>query len=284
MFMAEHLRSGRPAAVKLISENKRKSDGQRAQTRREMKALTSLDHPNVVKILAEYEHEGEFFLAMEYLAGTSVHTYLEQAGCLPIGEAAAIAQGVARALHHTHERGLIHRDVKCSNVILVDGSGSLTDRVKLIDFGSATFLGIEQRDHQGTPAYMAPELLDGRQDASIQSDIYGVGVMLFRMCLGRLPLDTGQLELLRRRELSPQIWPDLVADSPAEIQCVLERALTFEPAARWPSARAMAEALDPLADRRSGIGSIGPEPQGRLLTPTHPITPFESDSVNRVSP
>jgi len=283
VFMAEHLRSGRPAAVKLISADKRQSAERQAQTRREVQALASLDHPNVVKILAEYEHQGEFFLAMEYLAGTSVHTYLEQAGCLPIGEAAAIAQGVARALHHTHERGLIHRDVKCSNVILMDGAGSLTDRVKLIDFGSATFLGIEQSEQQGTPAYMAPELLGDCQDASIRSDIYGVGVMLFRMCLGHLPLDSHQLELLRRRELSPQVWTDLVSDSPAEIQCVLERALTFEPASRWPSARTMAEALDPLADKRSGIGSIGPEPQGRLLTPTHPITPFESDSVNRVS-
>lgn len=280
VFMAEHLVSGQPAALKLITSNRSQPAKRHTQTRLEVRALTLLDHPNVVKILAEYEHHGDIFLAMEYLSGLSMSDYLARVGTLSVGEAAAVIQGVARALGHTHSRGLVHRDVKCSNVVLINESGVLADRIRLIDFGSASFLGNEQKEYAGTPAYMAPEVLSASGRATAQSDVFSAGVMLFRLSTGRLPDEVSEKDGSWQAHFSPSLWRDLASEVPSELRAIFERAIAFERGERWPNAKALAKALDPLADQRLTSGEMAAEPARGVLTPTHPITPFESPYSN----
>lgn len=276
VFMAEHLISGQAAAVKVISTGVGPSAKRRAQIRIEMQALARLDHPNIVRILADYEQEGTFFLAMEYLSGTSIHSCLEEFGALTTGEAAAIALGVAKALHHTHENGLVHRDVKCSNVILTSRPGDLSSRTRLIDFGSATILGSSYQDHQGTPEYMAPELLDRSQAASIQSDLYSLGLMLLRMCTGHAPYDSRRSMSSRRRPSATPVGLDHLTSASEELRPILVKTMALEPRDRWSSAIELADALVPFADQNSVLASEFRESRGGVLTPTHPLTPFDA--------
>jgi serine/threonine-protein kinase len=169
------------------------------------------------------------------------------------GVAAAVGQSVAQALAYVHSTGFVHGDVKCSNIMILREGRQLEKRVKLIDFGSADRLGgsAERRErHLGTMSYLAPEMLFERVKASQRTDVYGLGVSLFRMCTGRFPFAGETARGVSESTLggrSPRVR-DIEPEVPAGLEQAIARAIEPDPRVRWASAEAFAEALAPYAD------------------------------------
>ena len=215
--------SALPAASGLISE---------AQT------LAKVRHPNVVTVHGADVREGRAGLWMELLNGRTLETWLRDNGPQGAGEATAIGQDVCRALAAVHAAGLVHGDVKAQNVMREEGG-----RIVLMDFGAGQVQGTTDA-LAGTPLYLAPEVLAGAP-ATIRSDIYSLGVLLFHLLTSRYPCSAADLEGLRTahaqgarvhlRDLRPDLTGPLVD--------AVERALEPDPALRFATAGSMERAL-----------------------------------------
>ena len=185
---------------------------------------------------------------MEYVDGEDLGSLLRRIGRLPTDKALEIARKLCAGLAAAHEKGILHRDLKPGNVML-DGRG----QVLLTDFGLAglaeDFEGAEVRN--GTPAYMAPEQLAGKE-VTVRSDIYALGLVLYEIFTGKLPFESNTLaELVRAQKESAPVSPStLVRDLDPMVERVILRCLQAKPALRPASALAVAAALpgsDPLA-------------------------------------
>jgi hypothetical protein len=222
---------------------------------REGRALAKVQHSNVVQVFGIEAHGSRVGLCMELVSGETLGALLRSRGLLSHGEATVVGEDVCRAL------AAVHAAVKAQNVMR-DKAG----KIVLMDFGTGhdTEGGARRpRDVVGTPVYMAPEVLDG-EPASVQSDVYAVGVLLYHLVTGHYPVEGGTvLDLIdahkagRRRPLLER-RPDL----PMPFVQVVSRALASNPAERWPSAGAMLEALGEEHDRtrddaRTWIGTLG---------------------------
>ena len=225
---------------------------------REANALRLLEHPNLVAAVDVFVEAGQLFLVMEKVDGitlTKRNANTEQ----PLTPRAAlvIARQILEGVDHAHTQGLVHRDLKPDNILLVDMGG--WDRVKLIDFGIVKLIGDVAAAFGaaaltrtglvfGTPAYMAPEqalgrLVDGR------ADVYAVGIMLYEMLAGRVPFkDPDPVVVMRQQvKLEPPSLREVTSDAAwctPELVALVDGALIKEPDHRFASARAMIEALD----------------------------------------
>ena len=207
-----------------------------------------LEHPGIVRVL-DAGLEGERgWIAMEPVAGSDLHRYAQPRRLLPEAVVLKVGERVALALGHAHRAGVVHRDVKPSN-ILVDWNADL---IKLSDFGMARLADAERTRTGlvlGSPAYMAPELLAGAPP-SPASDIYALGVTLFQLLAGRLPFVDGNLgELLRQVATQPP--PDLHAlrpEIPPAVAACVARMLAKMPAERPAGAERLAAELRALGE------------------------------------
>jgi protein kinase-like protein len=243
VYRAEDLKLGQPVALKFLPEP---IDEARLQLfYREVRVGREVAHPNVCRIYDLVEADGRHFLAMEYVDGEDLASLLRRIGRLPVDKALDLARGICGGLAASHEKGVLHRDLKPANV-MVDGRG----QPRITDFGLAAPPGDTGADSTaGTPAYMAPEQLAG-QPASVRSDVYALGLVLYEMFTGRRRFEASTLrELLDlHREAGP---PSLsgVRDLEPAVERVVVRCLEEDPAARPPSVRAILAALpggDPL--------------------------------------
>ena len=235
----------RNIAIKILHAHV-EDDRLRQRLLREGRALAKVQHANVVQVFGVEAHGSRVGLCMELVSGETLAGVLRSRGRLSHREAAGVGEDVCRALAAVHAAGYVHRDVKAQNVMR-DKAG----KIVLMDFGTGhdTAGGDRRpRDIVGTPVYMAPEVLDG-QPASVQSDVYAVGVLLYHLVSGQYPVEGGTLlDLIdahkagRRRPLLEH-RPDL----PMAFVQLVSRALAPNPAERWPSAGAMLEALGRLA-------------------------------------
>jgi CheY-like chemotaxis protein len=254
VFRGTHLQLGRDVAVKVF----RPSPGNDtplglARFRAEGAAACRVDHPNVVAVLdSGISETGIAYLVMELLVGHSLAVELEQKRVLPASRALEIAIPVCRALAAAHDAGVVHRDIKPSNVFLHAGRGS--DVVKVVDFGIAKLLGeAPEEPHQdatmggtivGSPSYMSPERLLG-EPYDQRCDVYSVGVMLYQMLSGELPLESSATRVplgIRRMFEEPRPLRELVPTLPAGLESVVVKALARSPEQR-PSAEELAFAL-----------------------------------------
>ncbi len=236
----------RNIAIKILHEHVA-DDRLRQRLLREGRALAKVQHANVVQVFGVEADGNRVGLCMELVSGETIAGVLRSHGLLSHREAAVVGEDVCRALAAVHAAGYVHRDVKAQNVMR-DKAG----KIVLMDFGTghdAAGGDRRPRDLVGTPAYMAPEVLEG-QPASVQSDIYAVGVLIYHLVTGQYPVEGGTLlDLIdahksgRRRALLER-RPDL----PMTFAHVVSRALAPNPAERWPSAGAMLEALGGLRD------------------------------------
>jgi hypothetical protein len=260
---------GRHVAIKVmrtdIGSSARSQFAQRFL--REAALAGRLHHPNIVTVFDFGDDGGVLYVAMELLRGRTLHKALKD-GPLPNEEAARIGIGVARGLRHAHEQGMIHRDVKPLNVMLVrDDEGR--EQPKLMDFGLVKSMKSEDESmtvvgqFMGTPAFMAPEQARG-QAVDPRTDLYALGVMLYRMLTGKLPFEADHplgFAVLHQSEPIPpmaELAPDVKVS--VELEQIVRRAMAKKPDDRFPDAAAMAEALERWLEWRTRPSPTVPPP------------------------
>src|SRR5881409_3485707 len=251
VYLAEHVHLGRLTAVKVLCPPLCEDDPDAEQRfRQEALLVARVRHPGVAQVY-DFDRlpDGQFLLAMEYVPGDTVAQQLERDGPFPVPEAIRVLRTVADALNHVHWIGILHGDLKPQNIMLGPGGD-----VKLLDFGVAhemAQLVAADRFRPGTLAYMSPDQLLG--DAlGPASDIYALGVVFYEMLTGRLPHAGRTVAELRTQRLLRQPIPVhwLRPIVPRELGEAVARALHPEPAERWPSALAFAQAAErSLLDR-----------------------------------
>ncbi|HET7121690.1 MAG TPA: protein kinase [Solirubrobacterales bacterium] len=239
----------RTVAVKILAEHL--SDDERfvARFRREALAVAKLIHPNIVQVYDTGVDEGRYYMVMEYVEGRSGAQILQRSGPVDPEIAAEIGIQACAGLDYAHRRGIIHRDVKPGNLMVVGGpvgGGEMT--VKLTDFGIAR--AIEQtRITQvgsvvGTAAYLAPEQVRG-EEATPATDVYALGVVLYQFLTGRLPYEGSSLAELAVRQQNEKPLPPSTYNSevPEPLGAAVLRALEGDPNRRYGSAGELATGL-----------------------------------------
>lgn len=248
----------RQVALKLLKAG---PDPERARARfaAERRHLSSVDHPDIVKILdAGAAPDGRLYVAMELIRGDPVTRFAERTGLSPRGRVALTAR-IARAVHHVHQRALIHRDLKPSNILIEPSEDG--PRPRIIDFGIATAV---ERSHRpgwtaegtpiGTPRYAAPEQSTHAHATDTRADVYAIGMILCELLTGSLPREPARPHAPTGPEGSytPAVHPAAAPGlDPArrrfvrgDLSRIILKATAFEPAHRYDSAAALADDLD----------------------------------------
>ena len=232
----------RDVALKLFPVTPENSAALSSRVLREGSLLAKIRHRNVVVVHGVERSNGFVGLSMEFIHGRTIEDELRARGPLSAEEATPIGVDLCQALAAVHGRGLVHRDVKAQNVMREDGG-----RTVLMDFGAGTELATGLRrplDTAGTPLYLAPELFDGRP-ATRASDIYSLGVLLYRMVTREYPVDGADRSQIERAHREGQVTRlrDVRPDLPSTFIQTVERALSPDPAARPQTAGELEAAL-----------------------------------------
>jgi eukaryotic-like serine/threonine-protein kinase len=284
VHMATDLILERTVAVKILAEHL--SDDERfvERFRREALAVAKLIHPNIVQVYDTGIDEGRHYIVMEYVQGRSGAQILQRHGPLDGETTAEIGAQACAGLDYAHRRGIIHRDVKPGNLMIVGGpvgGGEMT--VKLTDFGIAR--AVEQtRITQvgsvvGTAAYLSPEQVRG-EEATPATDVYALGVVLYQFLTGRLPYEGSTLaELAVRQQNEKPLPPSTYNDEvPETLGAAVLRALEGDPARRYASASELAGGLElglhgedvtlPMEEGTAATNVLGSETATRHLDQT----------------
>ena len=197
VYLARDTRLHRPVALKALPPHLFRDDRMRARLKQEARAAAALSHPSIATIYALEEIGDQIFIASEFLEGRTLRREFES-GPLSAARALDMARSIAAGLQHAHERGIVHRDLKPENIMV-----TVTGAVKILDFGLAQFEDpsvtrlTEAGVIAGTPPYMAPEQLLGKQ-TSARTDQFAFGVMLYEMLTGRHPFGSSLPEILAK--------------------------------------------------------------------------------------
>jgi hypothetical protein len=260
VYRANDLLLSSAVALKFLPEETARDARALDRFHNEVRIARQVSHSNVCRVYDIGEVEGLPFLSMEYVDGEDLASLLRRIGRLPSDKALDIARRLCAGLAAAHERGVLHRDLKPAN-IMIDGRGE----PRITDFGLAAVAGnLEAAEiRHGTPAYMAPEQLAGRE-VSRQSDIYALGLVLYEMFTGKRAFEAGSLaELMRMQEQAkPASITSTVKDLDPAIERVILRCLSPDPRNRPASALAVAAALpggDPLAAALAAGETPSPE-------------------------
>jgi len=242
VYLAEDTRLERQVAIKIMHEHLTDDGDYAVKFIREARHTARLAHPNIMSVFDQGHVDDTLYLVMEYLPGMTLRDLLNDYGTLTIEQSLDITQAVLQALSVAHREGILHRDVKPENVILVNDG-----RIKIGDFGlarpvnSATDTG---KSLLGTVAYIAPELLT-RSQADNRSDLYSVGIMLYEMLTGKQPF-TGETPMQVAVQHAQQPLPFASESNPTvsrAVDDVIQWATQKNPADRPKDARAMLDAL-----------------------------------------
>jgi serine/threonine-protein kinase len=260
VYRADDLKLGQPVALKFLPRALAKDAVRRERFFAEVRITRGLAHPNICRVYDIGEFEGQHFLSMEFIDGEDLASLIQRIGYLPNEKALDIARQLAAGLAAAHDRGVLHRDLKPAN-IMIDGHG----RVRVTDFGLAIAAGEDTQTAEmfGTPAYMAPEQFAGK-GASVRSDIYALGLILYEIFSGRKAFTaTTIVELRAHKEGQPPTAPsDIRQGVDPIVERVIMRCLERDPRGRPASAAQLAAALpggDPLAAALAAGETPSPE-------------------------
>jgi len=256
VFKAWHTGRNCVVALKVIHPKLLADPQAVARFQREMRMVTQLSHPNIVKAFDDNPIGVTQFYAMEFIQGTDLGKLVELSGPLPVEQACDVVRQVALGLQHAHEKGLVHRDIKPANIVRLHDSS----QVKLLDMGLTRLrqqsnpddTPVHELTHQGammgTPDYISPEQARDARSVDIRADIYSLGCTLFYVLTGQLPFPGGSLmEKIHRHIQAPA--PDtakLRPDVPGEVAAVVARMMAKKPDDRFQVPAEVAAALSPF--------------------------------------
>lgn len=276
VYRAAHTRIASLFAIKVLYGDVAYEPTMQSRFAREAEVVSCLQSRHIVRVV-DFGEDELLYLAMEYLDGPSLASVIARDGRFHPRRAVEVARQIARGLAHAHERGVIHRDLKSANVMIV-AEDDEPEVAKLLDFGIARMRGGSRMTEvgmvMGTPHYMAPEQFVG-SDVDARADLYALGVILYEMLAGALPFDEDSvLEMARRHATSPPPPLTAIAGDPDArgLERIVGRLLAKAPDDRFPSARAL---LDSLRELDRPVSEIGSEPTVaaglRHLAVTEPI-------------
>jgi serine/threonine protein kinase len=260
VYEAHHPTVSRRVAVKVLHLSLSALPKMVGRFSREVQIVNLLRHPNIVEIFEVGSlPDGRPFYVMEYLEGKTLHELLQNRGRMPPEEVLSLIEPVCAALEAAHAAGVVHRDVKASNICVVDGEPRT---VKLLDFGIAkltgpndSIVGLTSAGRQvGTMTIMAPEQFTGGV-VDLRVDIYALGILLYRLLTGRFPFDArSPLDLARQHMEEPAPRPSQRTPLPPALDAVVLRCLEKLPERRFESVTALLEAL------RAAVVRVGGSP------------------------
>jgi tRNA A-37 threonylcarbamoyl transferase component Bud32 len=252
VYKARHPTLNRTLAIKVLSEYFKDDSDFNQRFAREAEMMTQLRHPNIITIYDYGQQDGLPYIVMEYLSGETLSNILKTRGCLALEESLPLLRDLASALDYAHEQGIVHRDIKASNVIvepLTTASRGRTQRAVLMDFGIARFTGERTKltmtgDMMGTADYISPEQIQGVADLDGRTDQYSLGVLAYWMVAGKKPFERNNTWAMIKSHLEEPppdprelvLIPDLAARA-------IMRALAKKPEERFASAGEFIEAL-----------------------------------------
>jgi eukaryotic-like serine/threonine-protein kinase len=254
VFKARHALLDRLVALKVLRAELLERPNALERFRREIQAAGKLTHPNVVLAHDANQVGDTFFLVMEYVAGTDLARLLKQRGRLPPAEGADYVRQAALGLQHAHEHGLVHRDVKPSNLMLTAAGGV----VKVLDLGLARLQAeanassgslTREGDVMGTPDYIAPEQAMDSRSADVRADVYSLGCTLYHLLTGQPPFPGGSVpqKLFQHQQATPTPVEQLCPEVPPGLAAVVSRMMEKRPDDRYQTPGAVAAALTPFA-------------------------------------
>jgi len=265
IYRAHDVQLDRDVAVKLLRPEYGRDPDFLGRLREEARSAASLGHANIVAVHDYGEADSGPYIVMELIDGQDLASLIRQNGPLPPRQAARIAIEIAKGLHAAHVRGIVHRDVKPSNVLV-----SRDGRVKVADFGIARAVAESQMTLPGTTMgsvhYFSPEQARG-EPATAASDVYALGIVLFEMLTGQRPFTgdgAASVAVARLNAVPPK--PSSIRPSiPPVLDTIVERAMALDPIRRFPSAAAFANALEGFLAERPDAAAAGAAAAGAAV-------------------
>ncbi len=283
VYKALHTKLDRVVALKVLPKGRIDSEHAVARFEREMKAVGRLSHPNIVQAHDAREIDGQHFLVMEYVDGQDLNELVRCIGPMPVADACEMTRQAALALQCAHEHGLVHRDVKPSNLMITSGG-----QIKLLDLGLARFQAEDAPagrevtaagQTMGTPDYMAPEQIADTHTVDIRADIYALGCTFYKLLAGRPPFSGPDYKTAFDKQTGhvkdqPPPIGRIRMDLPDELVAVIDKMLSKDPAERFATPAEVATVLEPFA--------AGCDLPGMLKQAARIISPDE-DSLSEIS-
>jgi serine/threonine-protein kinase len=281
VYRGTHEKTGKPAAIKVVSTEYAHGGKIRDRFDREAEILQQFRHPNIVRFLAVGRFRGTSYIAMEYIQGDTLDKIIQDRGPLPWREVVELSIQTCEALHYAHEHGVVHRDLKPSNLMI-----SAEGKLKLTDFGIAKDLDATQLTGTGrtlgTAAYMAPEQIRGTPPVSHKTDLYALGVVLYQMLVGKAPFEGNTPVVLMHSHLNePPPRPSAkVAEIPKKLDDLVVSLMAKSPTDRPWDAAAVGVKLTELrdkADKGAAVKMVWPAANPASSNPPRAVA--SSDTV-----
>ncbi|MEA2205038.1 MAG: eukaryotic-like serine/threonine-protein kinase [Blastocatellia bacterium] len=291
VYRGIHVLMDKKVAVKVLRPSLAADDTIVARFSREAKAASRIAHPHALSVTDFGESEnGVVFLVMEYLDGETLKNVIRNDGPMPLARVVEIMRQVGGALDAAHAEGVIHRDLKSDNIMLMEANGG--DWAKVLDFGIAK---IKERTGSydpgitapnliiGTPQYMSPEQCSQSSELDSRSDNYSLGVILYEMLIGHVPF-TGEsptaIMMKHLQEPPPSVLEER-DDLPASVGRVVARALAKRPGDRYQSAGDLVDALIKAASDQAPLAAAAGVTTDRILVPTSPNSPAMNTAADQ---
>ena len=266
VYLARDLQHGRPVALKVLHPDLAASLGAE-RFQREIRLVANLQHPHILGVYDSGDVDGNLWFTMPFVDGESLRDRISREKQLPVNEAARICREAALALDYAHRQGVVHRDIKPDNILLIDGQAMVAD------FGIARSVGSGEALTQtgmsiGTPGYMSPEQASGESNVDARSDVYALGCMLYEMLAGEPPFSgpNAQAVIVRVMTETPRPITSVRSSVSPALANAVARALSKSPADRQKTAGEFAKQLETAVTAEYvPVGAMIPKSKGRRL-------------------